>query len=150
VLLFGTTPGTHGPRGDSLWGRLDVTLRRLASEPGSGFRLAPGADTSTPGSSILTQPSRPIAPKTRESDRPKVPVPSVAPELPQVPPAATAEPAPPHPDESIISEPTPAIPQPAPQLPMPTFDALPHVNLQAPELVDKPIAPPPIAPPIAP
>ncbi|TMH21290.1 MAG: hypothetical protein E6H64_08520, partial [Betaproteobacteria bacterium] len=42
IVLFGNPAGgTRG--GEQWWGPLDVTLRRLSPEPGSGFRLAPSA-----------------------------------------------------------------------------------------------------------
>src|SRR6266542_233641 len=42
IVLFGN-PAGGTRRGEQWWGPLDVTLRRLAPEAGSGFRPAPGA-----------------------------------------------------------------------------------------------------------
>src|SRR6266545_2621443 len=42
IVLFGNPVGGTR-RGEAWWGPLDVTLRRLAPEAGSGFRPAPGA-----------------------------------------------------------------------------------------------------------
>lgn len=52
IVLFGNPPGT-ARRSEGGWGPLDVTLGRQSPEPGAGFRLAPGMETSSPGSALL-------------------------------------------------------------------------------------------------
>jgi len=78
IVLFGNPAvGTRG--GDQWWGPLDVTLRRLSPEPGSGFRLAPGAETSTPGVSLhrLERVPEPvIAPNITQDAAPAQPAPA--------------------------------------------------------------------------
>ena len=80
IVLFGNPAGgTRG--GEQWWGPLDVTLRRLSPEPGSGFRLAPGAETSTPGVSLhrLERVPEPvIAPEPSQEAAPAQPAPAQA------------------------------------------------------------------------
>jgi hypothetical protein len=80
IVLFGNpVGGTRG--GEKWWGPLDVTLRRLSPEPGSGFRLAPGAETSTPSVSLHRLervPERVIAPDITQDAAPAQPAPAQA------------------------------------------------------------------------
>jgi hypothetical protein len=52
IVLFGN-PGGIARRGEGALSPLDVTLRSLSPESGSGFRLAPGAETGSSGSALL-------------------------------------------------------------------------------------------------
>ncbi len=153
VLLFGTS--THGGarRGDSLMGALDVTLRNLASEPGSGFTMAPGADTKLPGAALLRRlegsPAAPAAstPPVRREDLPAAAPAATPPEPANTAPPASAPAGESAPEVSISARPLPP-------------DSLPKLDLNAPAEVDKPIAapstaapivaPPVIVPPVAP
>jgi hypothetical protein len=152
IVLFGTSTHSGARRGDSLMGALDVTLRNLTSDQGSGFTIAPGADTKLPGAALLRRlegsPAVPAdsTPPVRR-DAPSITAPSTAPPEP----ASTMAPSAPAlesaPDVSISTRPPPA-------------ESLPKLDLNAPTEVDKPIAvpstaapivsPPVIAPPVAP
>jgi hypothetical protein len=136
VLLFGTSVNGGIRRGDSLLGSLDVTLRQLSPERGSGFTLAPGAETDRPGTALLrplegaAPPPTPTSavPDVRPRDAPSVPSP-VTPAMP-----APIDVAPPVPDAKIA--------------PPPVVEPLPSLNLNAPVEVDKPVvvAPTVVAP----
>jgi len=135
VLLFGTATVGGARRGDGWLGPLDVTLRTLSPERGSGFTLAPGADMSLPGAALLrrmegTTPA-PAAPQARTD----APVASPeAPSTPQAPAPAPAEARETVPEISLTPRPQPA-------------DALPRLDRSAPEEVDKPLEAPVNAPP---
>ncbi len=145
VLLFGTSNYGGVRRGDGLLGSLDVSLRYLTSEQGSGFTIAPGADTQLPGAALLRRLEGLPAP---------VPTPSVHPDA-----ASTAAPSPPTsgaPPEpaSAATPPTPpageSVPEAALSVRPPPAEALPRLDLNAPIEVDKPIdVPPVITPPVA-
>jgi len=80
IVLFGN-PAGGTRRGEQWWGPLDVTLRRLSPEPGSGFSLAPGAETSTLGVSLhrLERVPEPvIAPEPSQEAAPAQPAPAQA------------------------------------------------------------------------
>ena len=151
VVLFGTAPGGSANRGEPLLGALDVTLRRLSPERGAGIRLAPGAETTTPGSALLGRPGdaprarTPAAPSPVEPRAPVTPPEPAAPITDAMPPADTtpapadAAPAPPPADAM-----PPPVPPSSPAQP-PAFEVLPRLDLKAPEIVDKPL--PRLAPP---
>jgi hypothetical protein len=122
IVLFGNPVGGSARRSDGWWGPLDVTLRRLSPEPGSGFKLAPGAETSAPGVSLRRR-SAGVADANRLE---RVPEPADASQ-----PAQEAAPA---------AEETAASAQPAPA------QALPRLNRTAPEEVDKPLTPSVVSP----
>jgi hypothetical protein len=140
VVLFGTSTGGGARRGAGFWDPLEVTLRRLSPEPGTDFKLAPGADTSVPGSALLRRSESrasppPITPQPQVADRPtESPVTTKA--VPSERGPGAAEPAP------AIRESAPPIQEPTPQPAPPAFETLPHLNLKAPELIEREIAPP--------
>ena len=128
IVLFGNPAGvTRG--GEQWWGPLDVTLRRLSPEPGSGFRLAPGAETSTPGVSL------------HRLER--VPEPVIAPDITQD--AAPAQPAP--------AQALPRLYRPAPEevdKPLTTPTVAPaEIERIAPARIERELAPPLELPPRA-
>lgn len=127
ILLFGTTNYGSARRGDSLFGTLDVTLREISPERGSGFMLAPGADSTLPGAALLRRleglTTAPVAPPKRDVAQP-------APTSPPV--AASAAPAPAEqviPDATLSTRPPPA-------------ETLPRLDRSAPVEVDKPLVAP--------
>ena len=132
VLVFGSRVSGSDRRGDGASGALDVTLRRLSPERGSGFTLAPGADSPLPGSALLR----------RLRAVPAAAVPSAAP-VPATAPPGDARPAP----ETAPPEVRPA-PEAVPVTPPPAFEALPRLDRNAPEEVDRPLTPPVAPPPI--
>src|SRR5438552_33628 len=128
IVLFGNPAvGTRG--GEQWWGPLDVTLRRLSPAPGSGFRLAPGAETSTPGVSL------------HRLER--VPEPVIAPDITQD--AAPAQPAP--------AQALPRLYRPAPEevdKPLTTPTVAPaEIERIAPARIERELAPPLELPPRA-
>jgi len=138
VLLFGTTT-YNGARGDRGFGDVfDVTLRALTEESGPGFRLAPGADTASPGTALLPRAgSRATAPKSRDLTRPTEPA------APQPAPDASARET-----TSPVTEISPPPANAAPTITPPAVEPLPRLNLDAPEVVDKPYVPATPPPPI--
>ena len=122
IVLFGTTTYGGSQRDRDFGNTLDVTLRALTGELGSGFRFAPGVNTDSPGSALLPRAGGAApAPRGRDLARPHdKPAPHEA------PPPARAAPAP--------------VP--------PAAEPLPRLNLDAPEVVDKPYVPAPPPPPI--
>src|SRR4030095_16344213 len=109
---------------------LDVPLRRLSPEPGSGIKRAPGEETTSPGTSILRRLG--AAPAAPEKSRTTPPVePAVPPSQPTMPSVAPVELAPLPPDAARPQESPPATPPSA-------FEALPPLNRSAPEVVDRP------------
>jgi hypothetical protein len=137
LLVFGTSSGGRGAQhGAEPWGGLDVTLRRLSPESGSGIRLAPGDETNTSGAAILRRPGRaPAAPAAQEiAPTTAPPAAEALPAEPTTPSAAPAEPAP------LPSATAPAQESAAPT-PTSPFEALPPLNRSAPEVVDRPFAP---------
>jgi hypothetical protein len=142
VLMFGTATLGGARRGDGWLGPLDVTLRQLSPERGSGFTLAPGAESQPPGAALLQ----------RREDAAKSPV--AAPTVKSATPAAPPEPSSAAP--SPASSPTPPLPpaevrDAVPEVsvtPRPTpADALPRLDRTAPEEVDKPLVAPAVTPP---
>ena len=128
LLVFGTAPGIRGAqRGEGGWEGLDVTLRRLSPEAGAGVRLAPGEETTSPGTALLRRlgvvPSKRAAPA---SPPPRLP-PAQAPAE-----ATTAPPA-----EPITPSPKPTAP---------ATEAGPAAATPVPETRTAPISPPIEAP----
>jgi len=122
IVLFGNPIGGSARRSEGWWSPLDVTLPRLSSEPGSGVKLVPGAETSTPAVSLR----RRFAGAADANRLERVPEPA---DVSQ--PAQEAAPA---------AEETVPLAQPAPA------QALPRLNRTAPEEVDKPLAPSAVSP----
>jgi len=137
VLFFGSANGGAGRREDGSWGVLDVTLRRLSPEPGSGFKLAPGADMGSPGAALLRRfggpTNAPAAPSRVDGN------PAAAPPAANVAPPIERAPASPDVARSATEAAAPARTTP--------FEALPPLNRNAPEEVDKPFAPSAAIPP---
>ncbi len=134
VLLFGNTLQGGARRGDGMLGPLDVTLRQLSPERGSGFTLAPGADTNFPGAALLRRLEGAVRPP-RESAEGAAPQPpaNIAPvESAPVPKAASEV----VPDVSLSPQPTPA-------------EALPRLDRSAPQEVDRAVTPQTTSPPKA-
>jgi hypothetical protein len=139
VMIFGTaTMSTGGARrGDGWLGPLDVTLRQVSPELGTGFTLAPGADTKLPGEALLRRlTGSAAAPATAREIKP---APSVSPpEAERIAPIPSA----PAPSDAGAAVPEVTIP-PAP----PVVEPLPSLDRTAPEEVDKPVVPRATAPP---
>ena len=159
VVFFGNTTGGGGRRGDASLGTLDVTLRRLSPESGSGFRLAPGAETRSPGTALLRRlGAAPPAPPRVGEPAPAATSRSTAPPAP-TPPAMPRSDAPAATTPSASAETTPverapaqpeAVPPAREAAPPPAtvpFESLPQVDRKAPEEVDKPFAPAAASPP---
>jgi hypothetical protein len=134
VILFGTSNGGPG-QGEGVLDVLDVTLRRQPGLPDAGLRSGPGAETAT-GRALLQRTDR----------QPPAAAPTSSEPMPAVEPAKTSGPTP--------VEPSPPAPQPsqtqpetAPPMPQQAAEPLPRIDLRAPQEVDKPLAPPLIAPP---
>ena len=134
VILFGTSHGGPG-RGEGVLDVLDVTLRRQPSLPDAGLRSGPGAETAT-GRALLQ----------RADPQPPAAAPGRSEPMPAIEPAKTSGPTP--------VEPAPPAPQPSqtqpetvPPMPQQAAEPLPRIDLRAPQEVDKPLVPPPIAPP---
>jgi hypothetical protein len=138
VLMFGTATLGGARRGDGWLGPLDVTLRQLSPERGSGFTLAPGAEAQPPGAALLRR-MEGAAKSPAATKQVTTAAPAAAPESSNATPAPT--PSPPSvevrevvPEISLTPRPTPA-------------DALPRLDRSAPEEVDKPLAAPAVTPP---
>jgi len=133
IVLIGDATRSAARRGEGFWGSLDVSLRRPSPEPGAGVKLAPGAETLSPGAALLRR-------LHGASDAPA---------------AARSEPEPaieqPVTSESNIDRaPAEALspPQEAESLPAPrSFEVVPPVNLNAPEEADRPLVPSMVSPP---
>jgi hypothetical protein len=127
IVLFGDTSRGGARRGEDLLGTLDVTLRRLSREPGESFRLAPGADIPSPGTALLPRP------RSRASAAaPQPPVEQIPAESP-----VAAEPSLERPETPA----TPPVEAPTP------VEAVPRLNLNGPEEVDRPFRPGAVVPP---
>jgi hypothetical protein len=139
VVLFGNTTSGGVRRGDGEPGSLDVTLRYMSPERGSGFTLAPGADTNVPGAALLKRrdgsPPAPAVPPQREAASVAVPQEATS------PPLAAPVPAAPETSESM-----PEISLPART---PPVESLPRLDRNAPVEVDKPLVAPAVSPPKA-
>ena len=138
VLMFGTATMGGARRGDGWQGPLDVTLRQLYPEHGSGFTLAPGDEAQPPGAALLRRmegaTKSPVASKQVETAAPTVP-----PETTSAPRASAPSPPP-----AEVREAVPEIslsPRPTPT------DTLPRLDRTAPEEVDKPLVAPVVTPP---
>ena len=142
VILFGTTPGGSASRGEQLLGVLDVTLRRLTPDVGSGIRLSPGAATTAPGTALLPRPESAARPAAPSAQPPAEQVPSAP--APEPAAASAAEPSP-SPPNAAPAPPAPVSPPtettPSPPVERPAFEVLPRLDLTAPEIVDKPLTP---------
>ena len=135
VLMFGTATIGGARRGDGWLGPLDVTLRQLSPERGSGFTLAPGAETQPPGAALLRHTEgvtkAPVASKQVTTVAPPETSGAAPPPVPSPPPAEVREAVP---EISLSPRSTPA-------------DALPRLDRTAPEEVDKPLVAPALTPP---
>jgi hypothetical protein len=148
VVLFGNSPSGSARRGDGWLGPLDVTLRQLSPERGSGFTWAPGADTNLPGTALLRRldgsTTAPAAAQPQENAAARV-----APQEPAR--TAPSEPVPlpvPVPASTDTSESVPEVS--LSRRPLPA-ESLPRLDRNAPEEVDKPLMPPAVStPPISP
>ena len=120
IMLFGDASRGGARRGDDLLGALDVTLRRLAPEPGADLTLAPGAEERSAGTALLPRPARPTSTPAPGEQR--------------------AVESPPERRETSI---VPPVESPAPT----PVEAVPRLNLDAPEEVDRPFRPGAIVPP---
>jgi hypothetical protein len=130
VVVFGNPIGT-ARRGDGWWGPLNVSLQRLLPDPGSGFTLAPGVDTTAPGTELLRR-------RDRAATSPAKPARNVdAGAAPSETGFGAAE-------ERAAPPPIEAAPVPAPSAPArgPVDELLPQLDLRAPEIVDKLLSPP--------
>ena len=144
VVLFGNTISGGARRGDGWLGPLDVTLRQMSPERGSGFTLAPGADTNLPGAALLrrrdgstTAPAATPQGNAATRAAPQVPT-SAAP----VPPAPVSPvPAPASTDVSESAADVSLSPRPPP------VESLPRLDRSAPVEVDKPLVSPTVLPP---
>lgn len=120
IMLFGDASRGGTRRGDDLLGALDVTLRRLAPESGADLTLAPGAEERSAGTELLPRPARPTSTPAPGEQR--------------------ATESPPERRETSI---VPPVESPAPT----PVEAVPRLNLDAPEEVDRPFRPGAIVPP---
>jgi len=147
IMLFGSTGRGGAGRGEDLQGALDVTLRRLSPETGSGFTLAPGAqDTRAPSRSLLPQREERAVEKAARAP-PQIPPPgeTPAPATETVP--SLNRSAPEEVDKPLRLPPEPAI--------APPFETMPQqLEPVAPPDIERPLAAPIEAPsraiPIAP
>jgi hypothetical protein len=137
VVLFGNTISGGARRGDGWLGPLDVTLRQMSPERGSGFTLAPGADTNFPGAALLRRrDGSTAAPAAMPQGNAATRV------VPQDP--MSAAPLPPARASTEVSESAPEdslSPQPPP------VESLPRLDRSAPVEVDKPLISPTVSPP---
>ncbi len=133
IVFFGTSHGGGAGRGErALDDVLDVTLGRLAVQSDAGRHPLPDASTAV-GRDLSRRidqvPPPPAAPERSETGPTSAPAATGA----TPPAAAPIEPQP------IQAEPVPPRPH--------ASEALPRIDLRAPEEVDKPLAPSMIAPP---
>jgi len=130
IVLFGNPGGSSLRRDEESWNPLDIRLRQPNSEPRTGFRRAPGAETTAPGSALL--PRTGAAPST----------PSTTPGT-QQPSAAPAPPEPQAERPEAFPEAPPAAPpekEATPRAPSPPREAKPGLNLEAPQEIDRSFA----------
>lgn len=125
VILFGTSHGGGAGRGEDAVDVLDVTLRRQAAAPDAP-RSGTGPETAA-GQALLR----------RAEQRPPAAAPAIEPPEINVPGTDQAAP-------STRGEQPEAVPPAPTQAPEP----LPRIDLRAPQEVEKPLAPPLIAPPV--
>jgi hypothetical protein len=151
ILLFGNVQSIGGRESESWWGPLNVTLRRLTPEIGSGIRLAPGVDRGEADRSLLRRPE-----VRRETPREQAPT-RVEP-TPEAPASVETLPrlnleAPEQVDREVIQQPAP-IKRIAPR--RPELEAVPPVQLPPREVPMVPSVPierieaPKIKQPVAP
>ena len=129
VILFGTSHGGGAGRGQGLPDALDVTFRRQPAPADAGL---PGVDAAT-GRDLLAAPQSSAAPARSEP-------------RPGIEPAKTGRFAPVEPFPAA-PEPDRAPPEALPPQREPAVEALPRIDLRAPQEVDKPLLPPLVAPP---
>ena len=138
IVLIGDSIRTGGRRGEGFWGSLDVTLRRMSPEPGSGVKLAPGTGTTSPGAALLR----------RFGGAADAPSPArVGPRPPSYP-APTREERRTEDSPQALEAPPSVQEGPSPRPAARPFEALPPVDLNAPQEIDKPITPPAVSPPV--
>ncbi|MDQ6917705.1 MAG: hypothetical protein M3023_07785 [Pseudomonadota bacterium] len=135
IVLIGDATRSGARRGESFWGSLDVSLRRPSPEPGAGVKLAPGAETSSPGAVALRRPQGATDAPTaaRNEPKPAIERPAIS-ERDQIDRAPADALPPPREAESLPPAPRP-------------FEVVPPVNLDAPQEVDKAPAPSAVPPP---
>lgn len=127
VVLFGTSHGGGAGRVErGLDDVLDVTLSRQLATPDLGLRSGPGVGSSV-GQDLL---------RRRDEHLPPAPVPAIEPPQAGVPSPAEPTRAAPGEAERV-----------APRMPLQAVEPLPRIDLRAPQKVDRPLAPPTIAPP---
>ena len=133
IVLFGNPSGGSLRRGEESSSPLDVRLRRPTAEPGAGFRLAPGAETTERGSALLPRPGAASQPSTggpgAAERAPVPPAPGLKGERSEVP--AAAPEAAGRPQEAL------------PRAPSTSREAPPGLNLEAPQEVDRTFVPKP-------
>jgi hypothetical protein len=134
VILFGTSHGGPG-RGEGVLDVLDVTLRRQPSLPDAGLRSGPGAETAT-GRALLQ----------RADPQPPAVAPGRSEPMLATEPAKTSGPTPVEP-AAPAPQPSQTQPETVPPMPQQAAEPLPRIDLRAPQEVDKPLVPLPIAPP---
>jgi hypothetical protein len=129
IVLFGNPSGATR-RSEQSSSSLDVILGRPTTDAGTGFRLAPGAETTTPGSALLPRtgaasqaPALPFGADERPAGQPP----------PQPAPERTEHPAP----TPESAAPTKEAAPPAPSRPR---EVPPGLNLRAPQEVDRTFA----------
>lgn len=142
IALFGNTSGSGTHRGGVPWGQLDVTMQRLLPEDGSGATRGHSADIDSPAAAPARRPlgthDAPVARALIEERR--------AARSPQMPdarpidrPEASAEAPRPHLDTAPATRPQPA---PSSTTQLPSTEALPHLDPDAPNVVDRPVIKP--------
>jgi hypothetical protein len=136
IVLFGTTTQGSFRRDRDFGDALDVTLRALTEERGPGFRLAPGIDSVSPGTALLPRKGAAVpAARGRDLARPG--------DTPSPQPSTDTNERGSAPPEPPSESPPPATAAP---IAPPAVEVLPRLNLDAPEVVDKPYVP--VAPPV--
>jgi len=120
VVLFGNPTGGAARRGEGWWGPLDVTLRRFSPESGSGVRLAPGTEKGAPSDTLLRRLRDAAAPPAAEKSE------NVRPEAARTSPEERQDAGDVKGRESL--------------------EALPRLNPEATQEVDKPLTSPAVTP----
>ena len=136
IVLFGNPSGGSLRRDEESWGPLDVRLRRQTAEPGTGFRLAPGAETTERGSALLPRTGAALQPS------PSAGSPGGAERAPAPPPPGVQEDRSQRP--AAAPEPATAAKEVSPRPASRPREAPPGLNLKAPQEVDRTFAPKPL------
>ncbi|MGH8850178.1 MAG: hypothetical protein ACREYD_04200 [Casimicrobiaceae bacterium] len=131
IALFGTSHSGPGGGNRALDDVLDVTLRRLTVQPEAASTPSPAGSTDAGTVPRNDRVPRPPATPERGAGSPAIEVPGSG--------TAAGDRAP---TEAPVSP-----PEPQTTSPQQASDALPRIDLRAPEEVDKPLAPPLSAPP---